>query len=262
MGTDLKETQSIKINGSGTSGGGKFEDVKINGSGKVLGDIECQLLKIDGSGRIEGAVQADTVKFNGAATIEGDLNTSTLKINGSASLEGNVMSNEIIVNGSGRFKKDIQVVDYEVNGSCDVKGRITGGQVKVNGMLKVEDSCEVEYFKSYGGIRIEGLLSADLIEIMLGHYSLAKEIGGEKIVVKQYGSSGIIKQIINFFKQRTDILESDLIEGDDVNLEVTKAKLVRGKNVVIGEKCEIARVEYTDSITIHPQAKVGESLKI
>jgi cytoskeletal protein CcmA (bactofilin family) len=262
MKTETTVKQNIKINGSGTAGGGKFDEVKINGSGKVVGDVECNCLKIDGSGKIEGSVNAESIKINGSGAIEGDIIVTDMKINGSSSLLGNVNVNALVVNGSSSFKKDAKVQDFEINGSAKVNGRVTGGVVIVNGLLKVKQSCEVERFRSRGAIEIEELLSADNIELNIGYYSTAKEIGGEKIIVKRYSSNNIIKQIISFFKQSTDVLEAEVIEGDELDLEVTKAKLVRGKNIIVGEKCEIARIEYTDSLEIHPNAKVKETIKI
>ncbi len=262
MKTEEAVNQNIKINGSGTAGGGKYDEVKINGSGKITGSIECEVLKIDGSGKVEGDVNSETVKFNGSGSIEGNVYATQMKTNGSSSVDKNAVVDELIINGSSVFKQDVQVVEFEINGTSKVYGKVIGGEVKVNGVLKVNGSCEVERFRSHGVIEVGGLLSADLIELNIGYHSSAKEIGGEKISVRQYGSNNIIKQIINFFKPRSEVLEADMIEGDEIDLEVTRAKLVRGKKIVIGEKCEIERVEYTDTIEIHSSSKVKESVKI
>lgn len=37
--------QNAKISGSGTIGGGKYDQVKISGSGKISGNIEAKELK-------------------------------------------------------------------------------------------------------------------------------------------------------------------------------------------------------------------------
>ena len=34
---------NLNINGSGSSGGGEFDKVSINGSGKILGDLKCEI---------------------------------------------------------------------------------------------------------------------------------------------------------------------------------------------------------------------------
>ncbi|MCL0069946.1 hypothetical protein M1O56_05235 [Dehalococcoidia bacterium] len=58
------------------------------------------------------------------------------------------------------------------------------------------------------------------------------------------------------------ILETELIEGDEILLEWTRAKTVRGKQIVIGEGCEIERVEYSESLEVDESARVGERVKL
>jgi len=53
-----------------------------------------------------------------------------------------------------------------------------------------------------------------------------------------------------------------LIEGEEIDLQATKAGVVRGRNVVIGPGCEMERVEYSGSLMVAPEAKVGEQVKV
>jgi hypothetical protein len=57
-------------------------------------------------------------------------------------------------------------------------------------------------------------------------------------------------------------LEVETIEGEEIDIEGTKADLVRGRNVVIGSGCEIERVEYSGTLTVDKTAKVEEQVKI
>ena len=61
---------------------------------------------------------------------------------------------------------------------------------------------------------------------------------------------------------RLCVLEAELIEGEEIDLQATKAGVVRGRNVVIGPGCEIERVEYSGSLMVAPEAKVGEQVKV
>jgi len=129
-------------------------------------------------------------------------------------------------------------------------------------MITIKESCEVELFQLNGAVEVDGLLSADRIEIKVGHHSTVKEMGGERITVIHQSSTNFIKKVLNMFLKRNDVLEADIIEGDDIHLEATKAKLVRGNKVVIGDKCQIERVEYTGSLDVHEHAKVLGSEKL
>ena len=42
-------------------------------------------------------------------------------------------------------------------------------------------------------------------------------------------------------------LITDIIEGDEIYLEYTKAKIIRGNNVELGPGCEIELIEYKNS---------------
>lgn len=259
---ETKELHDLKISGSGTSGGGKFDAVKISGSGKIVGDIDCHELKISGSGTISGDVNAGYIKTSGSSTIKGDTKAETITTSGSSKYDGSVMVAEMNTSGSSIVSKDLIFKTFKVSGSCKVGGKVQGGSIKASGSLRVEKDCEVEAFSSSGSVHIEGLLNADRIQIEINHESSIKEIGGEKIAVKHHNSNGLIKQVVNFFLQKEDCLFSELIEGDEVYLENTKAKLVRGKNVVIGENCDIDTVEYSGSLDVKQDSRIGEKVKI
>jgi hypothetical protein len=86
----------------------------------------------------------------------------------------------------------------------------------------------VEHIRSNGRIEIEGLLSADHIDLNIGFHSSAKEIGGEKITVKGRNSINQIKQLINFFTHRTDILEAEILKVMN-QFRGNKSKVSTGK---------------------------------
>jgi hypothetical protein len=57
-------------------------------------------------------------------------------------------------------------------------------------------------------------------------------------------------------------LDTETIEGDDIYLEYTRVKVVRGSNVKIGKGCEIELVEYENNFQQDREAKVNDSKKI
>jgi cytoskeletal protein CcmA (bactofilin family) len=258
---EKKELHDLKISGSGTSGGGKFNSVRISGSGTIQGDVECRDLKISGSGKIMGNITSEEFKCSGSSKIEGDIHAKEISISGSTKIESSVTAAEMSVSGSSRISGNLTCKEFSSSGSATIEGKFRGGELRSHGALKVEKECEVEKFISRGGVTINGLLSADKVDIKISHNSFIKEIGGEIIEVKIEHASKLIKQVVNFFMQRDDYLRSDLIEGDEIHLEHTKAKLVRGKNIVIGENCEIDAVEYSGTIDIKDGSKVGKTIK-
>ncbi|HBI74199.1 MAG TPA: hypothetical protein DEG06_08580 [Lachnospiraceae bacterium] len=63
-------------------------------------------------------------------------------------------------------------------------------------------------------------------------------------------------------KGEKDMVSVESIEADQIQIECTKARLVSGLDVVIGELCIIERVEYRNSIRISEKAVVNEVVKV
>jgi len=133
-------------------------------------------------------------------------------------------------------------------------------------VLRVGADVEADIFKASGGFHIEGLLSADRIEVRLGGRCQAKEIGGEKIEVRRGGfkQKGIIlDSLIKMLAGGgTAELQASQIEGDEIYLEYTTADIVRGKHIQIGPGCHIGTVEYEESLEVHSNAKVDKQMKV
>ncbi|MGY4706800.1 hypothetical protein ACVNPS_03465 [Candidatus Bipolaricaulota sp. J31] len=232
------------IAGSGKVAGGEYHTVKISGSGKVEGDLVAEELRIAGVGKVEGATRA----------------------------------REIVVAGTGKFEGPVEAETVQVAGACKVEAGLSAKEVKIAGVLKVEGNVKAHYFKASGGLKVEGdleaeivslagkvtvegLLSADRLEMKLEDSSFVREIGGEVIEIRRRQRGGLLEGLGIPFFRRSGSLQATSIEGDEVYLEGTEAELVRGKRVTIGPGCRIGRVEYEESLEVHPDSQVGEEVK-
>lgn len=244
MGSEAR--QDLSIAGSASAPGGIYKDARISGAGKITGDVDCVRLEVSGAATISGNVKAQSARIMGAGKIEGNLESDEIKASGSLDVQGDVSTKEL-----------------EVNGSTTVKGSITAESVEVRGALRAGGDCSAESFTSRGCFTIGGLLNAGRIEVFLHGNSQAKEIGGEAISVKHgddafFGLHKILHALIN----HTDGLTADSIEGDDVHLDGTRAKVVRGNNVTVGPGCKIDLVEYKGSFDQDKEATVTEHHKV
>jgi hypothetical protein len=86
----------------------------------------------------------------------------------------------------------------------------------------------------------------------------AREIGGEKVTIAQ-SRRGFADFVSMFSEKRARV---DTIEADEVWIENTTARVVRGGTVTLGAGCEVNLVEYTDTYTPAADAKVGEARKV
>jgi len=236
----------LRINGSGSAAGGNYNVVKISGTGKISGDILCSEFHISGSGEANGNVESDS-----------------FKINGSGNVKGNLKSQEIKVNGSANFYGDISCNNITISGSSDIAKNLDAQMVKINGSAKIVGDCNTEKFHSCGEFEIGGLLNADDIYVELyWSRSHVKEIGGENIrVMRGPNRHGVLK-FLGLLGVHSPSLETDSIEGDEIYLENTTAKVVRGNNVTIGTGCSIGLVEYKGVYEKSGDTKVTEERKI
>lgn len=234
--------EKLSINGYGSSSGGAFRKVTLNGNGKIQGDLECIDFQCNGNGKVHGDIQTEKLKVSGNAKINGHL----------------TCTEEAIVDGRAVLQKDVITKQMTVSGSTNIGGKLKSERLTINGKISIDGNCDVEAFKVDGAFVIGGLLNADEVRIRLFGESRAKEIGGHSIKVEQK-THGFMKLLKSFFPIS---LKADLIEGDTIELEATEAKVVRGKDVVIGKDCHVDLVEYSGTFKKDSNASVKVNKKI
>ncbi|KXG10655.1 hypothetical protein AT864_01246 [Anoxybacillus sp. P3H1B] len=233
------ERKDLVIAGVGHASGGIYNMVKVSGSGKLFGDVDCNDLSIQGNATIEGNVKAEMAHVSGRVHMTGALHAEQVKISGNASVGGNI---------------ECKVIRFHGNGS--VKGTLNAEEVYIHGETDVAGDCAAETFDARGSFTIGGLLNAGNIQVKLYGHCQVKEIGGETIEVRQPGVPFLKKLFFHVG------LTAEMIEGDEIYLEHTNAKVVRGNKVTVGPGCEIERVEYQSSFECDKGAKVGTYQKV
>lgn len=237
----MELTDKLVINGSGSSKGGSFQTVEINGSGTVSGDLECETLAFNGSGKADGSVRAKTITISGSGKIHGGAEAESIRINGTGVIHGDVSTDRLNVAGFSTFG-----------------GIVKADDIFISGKAAIEGDCETEIFRAEGKCKIGGLLNADQVKIKLSAgESHVREIGCRHLQVTSR------KGVFTRMKlMPAPVLTADLIEGDIIELTDTKAKTVRGNTVRIGSGCQIETVEYSGDFTCDPSASVKKSVKI
>jgi cytoskeletal protein CcmA (bactofilin family) len=235
----MGEKNNLIMNGSGNATGGTYDKVSIRGDGTISEDFECDVFKAYGSSDLLGSVKANQFNVYGDTEVKGSLISRNLKILGNA-----------------EFGSFCSVKHTKIRGSAEVHGRFSGNDVDVKGNIIVQSDMEVENLEVIGCFTVNGLLNADKIDVnMKIGTSQAGEIGGSEISFKRK------KALLPFIKHE-GYLEVGNIEGDIIELEYTKAAIVRGKKVRIGPGCEIGLVEYYDTLVESPKSKIKEKRKI
>ncbi|TGB00439.1 polymer-forming cytoskeletal protein [Sporolactobacillus shoreae] len=237
------QVRDLTISGSGTAPGGDYRNVIINGSGNVQGDLQCQRLEINGSGKILG----------NSKVVE-------LIVSGSGVVEGNVTARKITINGNSRIEGNVTAEDLQINGTAKITGTVHGETIKSYGILTANGEIEAEELIAEGRILVDGLCSADRIDLKInGNLSRIREIGCSTLEVRRRPFAGFLSFLIRGIRKTG--LTVDSIEGDEIYLEDTVARVVRGNSLVIGEGCDIEKAAYKNDYRQADNAKVKSAVR-
>lgn len=261
--------RSINIDGVGTVSGGNYDKVSIDGVGKVSGDLFCNALEVDGSGKLLGNVEAKTVEVDGVSKFEKNLKALKANIDGASKILGDAAIEEMDVDGALKISGNLKALKGDIDGAVKVENNAFINNLQVDGALKVMGDLQGDGIEVDGLIVVDGLLNYENILLNLEGPCSIKEIGGSNIKIKHDGSSSISKVILGFVKGLFTLnlgdfngVTSEVIEGDTIEIENCKVGIIRGKHIMVGEGCEIEKIEYRDSIDISPSSRVKEIVKL
>jgi cytoskeletal protein CcmA (bactofilin family) len=218
---------NLTITGSSSATGGTYDRVRIIGEGTIDGDVECNQLKCVGTLDMDGRLKSKQVGVVGTCSFSKDVQAASMRISGTVTIGG-----------------DARLKELQCSGTIEIEGNLYGEQLKLRGQLDTQGDCEIDVFKARGIFNVGGLLNAGKMDIKLYRDCQARDIGCERINVRR---ASLISPFSFFFKPSSHaMLTAAVIEGDEIYLEHTNAKAVRGKRVIIGPGCDIELVEYEE----------------
>lgn len=204
---------------------------QATGQGERLGNLTIQ-----GRGKAGGGV-FHNVSIEGIATIDGHIECEKYSVSGVCKSSGGIAANKI-----------------HIQGKSEIGGRTEAANCRLEGQVKIHGDCTCETFVANGAFSVDGLLNCDTAKIYLYGPSRVKELGASSVRVQAKPKIFGLHKMVKF--------HADTIEADDVLLENTVAKCVRGHRVHIGQGCEIGEVEYRETFEQHASAVVREERKI
>lgn len=205
--------------GCGKMSPGEYGRIRIDGVANCPGDITVtEDIRVDGVMNIKGGMIAKgEVRIDGVLRCDGALTAEKL----------------LLVDGVADFYADVRAEKAEIDGAA----RIHGGRLEADEIL-----CD-------GALSVDGEISADVINAE--GYIQAEQIVGDKVTIGSHPS---------FFRKLTGVtLNSSaikLIEATTVSLRLVKADTVNGRDIEIGEGCEIENLDCSGTLTIHRSARV------
>lgn len=240
----VMERNDVKVSGVGTVSAGTYRDVVVSGSGSINGDVDCISFKSSGVSSVAGSLKAEHVRVSGTSRVAGSIDAG-----------------DMVVSGAGDFDGDVRAGRLSVSGAATIGGSVNADEVVLRGGIRIGRDCEAERFDAQGAFSVGGLISAQSVEIRLFATCSAKEIGGGTVTVREdtSGWRRIVRDL-GFLPEK--LLKVETIEADEVYIEATKVRAVRGGNVRIGPQCEVELVEYTGEYAADPASTVTASRKV
>lgn len=239
--------KDLNIMGESDIAGGRYRKVNVMGELRVSGEMRCLSFNCMGEAAVEGPFQSQQTNIMGDMEFRGPVDAGTISVMGDATCHAGLRARKA------SFMGDMEVL-----------GALNADEVRIMGDLKVGGDCNADRFESRGAFRIGGLLSVDELNVTVWGPSKVTEIGGCRISVRRrrgflwilWAWDALLETLR--IHRRSGRVEADTIEGDDIFLEDTTAKVVRGRKVSIGAGCRIGRVEHGESFWRHSDADIGE----
>jgi cytoskeletal protein CcmA (bactofilin family) len=245
----MSNNMDMRISGSGKVHAGEYNHISISGSGSLVGAVRCATFSSSGASHGENIECADTFKVSGASSFSGMVKANYVGVSGSFSCGDLVADEKLSVSGNAKCKENVKGNLLSVSGALNVGGDVEGEKVKVKGIL----NCG-------------GLLNAEDIEIEFERNMEIGSIGGSKIVIYPKNSIKPVKRrpLFSALIKRTNngVSVTTSIEGDEIALEGVTCPRVTGRIVAIERGCNIDLVQYSETVEISPDAKVGRTEKI
>ncbi|RXZ76588.1 polymer-forming cytoskeletal protein [Paenibacillaceae bacterium] len=232
----------LTVSGIQKIAAGSYRNVRVEGIGTAIGELECISLHVDGTFKLKGALIAESTEINGIGTFKGTVSSGRVHIEGAATVHG-----------------DLSGATAQINGKCYINGSVRQEKMDVYGMFSTRGDVQCEWFACEGRVNVKGALNAGEVNIKLAAKSNIREIGGGTIHIhrSEHKSFGKMIGLISPPK-----LVANIIEGDDLFLENCEVDTVRGARVVIGHGCKIHHVEYIETFQLDPKSRVGSSRQI
>ncbi len=246
----MSTNMDMRISGSGKVPAGEYNRVSVSGSGSLYGKVRCESFSSSGASHGEHIECSDTFKISGASSFSGDVKANYVGVSGSFSCGGNLVVEDKL----------------SISGSAKCNGNVKGNLLSIAGALKVGGDVEGEKVRVDGVLNCNGLLNAEDVEIKFERGMEIGSIGGSKIVIfpreplKAISKLPLFSSLVKHASKGVSVTTS--IEGDEIALEGVTCPRVTGRVVAIERGCNIDLVQYSETVEISPDAKVGKTEKI
>lgn len=129
-----EEDRHLTLNGVGTLPSGEYGEIRVEGVGRITGDITCTRMCVNGSATVNGNVRAERVDIEGTCRVAGGLQAEKVKVSGWMKVQGDI--NAEVFHARGAFKVggllNADRIEVAAHGPSRVR-EIGGGTIVIHG---------------------------------------------------------------------------------------------------------------------------------
>lgn len=190
--------QSMKIEAMGSINGGKYEDIAIDGLGKINGDIEVNRLSINGVCKCTGLLNSTEFICDGVFEGNRNIKSKNIRVDGVMKLSaGNLEGDSFYCDGVLHTKGNVSFDMAEINGYISAK-EITGDRIKINYHIDKNADISRNIFQFLKGkVNSNNYCTIDLIEAstVVVKGVKAHTISGEDVVIDKDCEVNVVNAI-------------------------------------------------------------------
>ncbi|MCL6548197.1 MAG: polymer-forming cytoskeletal protein [Alicyclobacillus sp.] len=123
--------RNVRLSGVAQLAGGAYEEVRVEGVGRLLGDIRCKRLEVSGKCQVRGTVRAQAVSIDGRCEAKGDIEGEEIRVSGWLSVTGNVSAERLEASGLLCVDGCVNADDIHLQGAGRVR-EMGGGRVVID----------------------------------------------------------------------------------------------------------------------------------
>jgi hypothetical protein len=245
---------------------GQVEAVKsflgrVHCAGEFLAnEIQFTRLTVAGDSKLRGICKGDRV------TIAGSVTADFLECHILCNSTGN-RNTKYRQNTNNYWQGVFHTDTFENCGDLQMNFEFRAGSIISHAGLRSLNELECENFYSFSDLEAEAV-NADRIFLLTRASVKVGQLTGSKVMIKRdFKADKLYKGIpkrTTYRRQNkpNQMIHIRTIEADQVCVEYTRAELISGDEIIIGDLCIIDRVEYRRSITISEKAVVNEVVKV
>lgn len=215
--------------------------------------VHAEIWAIDGTAKVLGDVDANQADLRGFVTIAGRLSADRILVRGELEVVGAMTARGTLeVRGQCRAFTDVGAGDAGFDGIVHIGGALQVARLlQARGQLAVRGSVAAGFFQSDGRFAIGGTLRAPRIQATVRGTSHIGSVEGEDVQFKLPTRPPILRSILE-----SPTLDIDRIEAKSVRIEGVTVQYLRADRTVVGRNCHVVRYDGT-IVSCHSSSHLG-----